>query len=437
MAWLDELLAISLDRRFTESYEECLARAFCKADDTFLQLDFTQIPDIRNQTIDWALDSCTKLVYTPQRMTLNTSTYWTYTINKYQQYAEEVLSLVKHKAAALRIWWFSGNAQITAEPVAAGLVNNTASFSYPTVALPLGFDFDCDLPPPCRLVYSGPSGLTSNRTVILEEAVIKAQKEVNKWSFSNRGVPEYIHNLISGLLFLYLSLGSILMLAISVIRYDVQLKSCLPTATTGVRPQLRNIAAYLQRDYPSLLESCFNVALYSFLHTQLPYITAELDRSLLPVSVAFGVFHITQIVRFLDPTSKATRSMRGFCGTMRELYLLAQGHQLTIVTECTCLKYKSKDTSSQASPKNPASKIGARFISPLTTFSEDIQHERKIMHAEQGKQTPAELAGYATETDSEYESDIEFLSLPITTATSTTSGDESDWAVVEDQAVVA
>jgi hypothetical protein len=429
---LDELLATSLDRRFTESYEECLARALREADATFLQLDFTQIPDIRNQTMNWAIDSCTKLMYTPQRTTPDISTYWTHAVNRYQRYAEEVLSLVKHKAAVLRIWLFSGNAQITAEPVAAGLVNNTASFSYPTVALPLGFDFDCDLPPPCRLVYSGPPGLTSNRTVVLEEAVIKAQKEVNRWSSSNRGVLKYIHNLIGGLIFLYLSLGSIFMLAISVIRYDVQFKSCLPTATTGVRPQLRNIAAYLQEDHPFLLESCFDVALYSLLHTQLPYITTELDRSLLPISVAFGVFHIIQIVRFFDPTSKATRSMRSFCRTMRELHLLAQGHRRTIITKCNCLKYNNKDTSSQAVPTNPASKIGARFISPLTTFSEDIQHERKIMHAEQGKQTSAELPGYATETDSEYESDTEFLNLPITTATPTPSENESDWAVVED-----
>lgn len=187
----------------------------------------------------------------------------------------------------------------------------------------------------------------------------------------------------------------------------------------------------MTRDEKLALGLFINTALYKLLHYEFDFITSEFDCLLLPIGLGFCVFHIPQALVFLNPVPGPTETLRSFCRAIHELYLIARGASVPEPTpkeECS--------PSAASSPPKPASKIGARFISPLTSISEDLQQERKAMHEEQDRQRDDvdPEYGYATETDSEYDSDVQHASYVDLTggATPMVVDDGEEWAVVED-----
>ncbi|UPX17265.1 DNA-(apurinic or apyrimidinic site) lyase [Ascochyta rabiei] len=427
---LDRISGATLDRRYGENYEQCLARGLYLAEDAFLGLDLTQYPEVRNRTMEWATHNCGRLLHTPQLLRPEVLRFWTPT-SKYRQFAEQAFTRIRTRAALLRRLWFGVESRLAPKPIVAEQSNSTAKRSKLATRMPFSLTLDCHGPPPCRLVDSRSSNSTS-RSASSEDAVASALKQVQKWSWPFDRVFRINRYMVSALALLQTLFGALFLLAVLVSRPRPQPKSLLSTRLAGVWPRVCNAIARLHKDEELALGLFINSAMYALLHYQLEYVIEEFDRPLLPVGAAVCAFHVPQTLAFFDPVSIKTETVRSFCRSIKELYMISQGaepHQLA-VQEC-------RRSVCQPSDAKPASKIAARFISPLTPISEDIQQERKAMHAEQGKRPCADFgleAGYATETDSDYDSDVQQASYVDLTggATPTFSEDGSDWSVVED-----
>ncbi|KAF2621800.1 hypothetical protein BU25DRAFT_463404 [Macroventuria anomochaeta] len=434
---LDNLLSTTLDRCYMESYEHCLARGLYKADNMFLGVDFTQFSDVRNQTMDWATDNCDRLLYTPQLYAPNTSRLWT-TANNIRRAAEKALRLFQYKATLLRCKLHGMNPRLAAKPIVVEANNNIAKRSEVPAEMPFGFGLDCEGRAHCRLIYSGLSASATDRKTI-DEAVVKASKEVFKWSYPFERIFRVNGYMISLLSLLQPLLGNFFLLAVLLSRPRPQSKAKLPLSARLARAWMRicNNIAYLQHDEKLALGLIINTALYALLHYQLEYIISEFDQILLPVGLGFCVFHAIQALAFLDPEVATKETLRSFCRATKELYLMIQDIESFPEPTSKTQVPSAHSEAIIASVAKPASKIGARFISPLTPISEDLQQERKVMHAEQGNQPGDDVEPryrYATETDSEYESDVQHATYVdlVGGATPTVSEDGEEWTVVED-----
>ncbi|KAJ4341753.1 alpha,alpha-trehalase nth1 [Ascochyta clinopodiicola] len=426
---LGHLSGATLDRRYSENYEQCLTRGLYFADDVYLGLDLTQYPEVRNRTMEWVTDNCGRLLHTPQLLRPEVFRFWTAT-SEYRLFAEKFFARIRTRAALLRCRWFGTNPRPAAKSIVVGQRNSTAERTKMPTKMPFGIILDCAGPPPCRLVESKSSNSTTS-SKSPEDAVVAARKQVKKWSWSFDRVFRVNRYMISVFALLQPLFGNLFFLTILVSRPRPQLKSTLSTRS-GVWLRICSAIARLHKDQELALGLAINSALYALLHYELEYVIEEFDRLLLPVGAGFCAFHVPQILAFFDPVSKKTESIRSFCRAIKELYIISQGAESPrlAVEEC-------RRSARQRSDARPVSKIAARFISPLTPISEDIQQERKAMHAEQGKRLGADFepeAGYATETDSDYDSDVQHASYVDLTggATPTVSEDGSDWSVVDD-----
>lgn len=441
---LEMLLDTPLNRCSMESYEECLFRGLNTAGDMFSGIDFTHNPYIRNQTADWITNNCGRLIHTPQLSTperyVASSGDWERVSDKYRQYAVEAFSLIKDKTALLWVWWSGENSQLDAVPIVLESTNTTRQLQR-SLEMPFGFSLDCEEPPPCRLVYTGQFYSSADETLTSEEAIDRARKEVKKWSWSFDRVLDINSYMLILMAFLQSLLLNFFLLETIVPRLHSRPAPSRPTpslSTTiaGTWSHIWNVTIHLQGDEQLVLGLIIHVTLYSLLHTQLGYLTAEFDRPLLPVGAGFCVFHFLHILAFMDITLGKTESLGSGCRALRELHLIAQGHELPqlIPKKRSCSSREDKDTSSKA---QPASKITTRFISPVTSISEDILHERKAMYAERGihPRTNSEVeVGSVVEADSDYDSDVQHASYVDLTggADPMVSEEGSDWCVVED-----
>ncbi|KAF9692792.1 hypothetical protein EKO04_008988 [Ascochyta lentis] len=425
---MDYLFSATLDRRYGESYEQCLARGLYLVDEVFFGLDFTQNPEVRDWTMEWATDSCGRLLHTPQLLRPETFKFWKMA-SRYRQLAEKAFILIKYRAALLRCRWFGMDPpRLAAKPI---VVEQNNSSTKPPVKMPFGFALNCDGSPPCRLIYSGPSNSNTSKTTS-ENAVVEARKQVKKWSWPLDKALRFNDYIVGTFTFLQALLESLFLLAILISRPLSQPKSSSSARLAGVWPRICNVIARFNEDEQLAIGLIINTALYALLHYQLQYIIEEFDRPLLPIGAGFCAFHVPQILAFFDPVSDKIDSIRSFCRATKELYMISQG------ADPPQLADKDRRLAArQSSDAKPASKIVTRFISPLTPISEDIRQEREAMHAEQGRQLCADLefeAGYATDSDSDYDSDVQHASYVDLTggATPTISEDGSDWSVVED-----
>lgn len=434
---LTNLLDTTLDRRYMEtSYEDCLARGLHKANHVFRGFDFTSNPSIRNQTADWVTTNCRRLLYTPQVHSLRASMLRT-RADDIRHALEEVLKLVRQRLALLQCRLKGGNLRLAAKPVIMDSANNTNKRPRMLPDMPYGFGLECKDQSRCHLVYSGPTTSSKGRKT-LKDAVADARKEVHKWSWKFEKVYrviDYLHSplaILQPLLIIFYLLATLVNLRR---RQPSEPKMSFAAKHARAWNRICYIVAHLQHDERHTVGLIINTALYALLSFQLKYIIVEFDRVLLPVGLGFCVFHFVQATAFIDVES-ADESLHHVVRAVKELYLIAQGSE--VLPESKSAKRSSstprKPTSSPAT--KPASKIATRFISPLTPISEDLQRERKAMHAEQGKEPCDDVEpqyGYATETDSEYDSDVQHSSYVDLTggATPTVSEGEDDLVVVE------
>jgi hypothetical protein len=276
-----------------------------------------------------------------------------------------------------------------------------------------------------------------------KDALREADREAKKWSWSAKLSNVLDTNIYAIYLLLCLQalLAHIYFLADILSRPRLPSQRCSWVRVKALPSRLCHRLATLQGDELVFL-GCFpNVVLYALLHTQVKYIISEFDSPLLPVGCSCFVFHSVQMVVFFDPTSDGTEHLRGLYRSIKELYLIARGVE---VPELTISKPTPRRPSAPCNRTtacstilNPASKITARFISPLTPISEDLKQELKAIHTEQGKRCRDDVEpqyGYATESESGYDSDeqhADYVDLA-GGATPTVSEDEAGWSVVDE-----
>ncbi|KAJ4983775.1 hypothetical protein SVAN01_10753 [Stagonosporopsis vannaccii] len=434
---LGVLLSTTMEQQYQESYEACLARGLCSANKIFLGINFTPYPNARNQTMDWVMDNCDRLHYTPSVVTSDTSTFLKI-MNKLRESAEGVLTLFKHRAALLRSKIRGIGRPLAAEQTVLRSGHNTTTRSRMPERMPLGFKLDCEGRTRCRLLYSGPNRSIVNEKTTLEIAA-ETRTDLYRRSLLFKKIFDITGHIISMLailqtLLLACYLGSVRLSCPLPLRQSTS--SPETSRTARIRWLLHSAVTSFTHDEKLALGLFINTALYTLLHHNFDFITSEFDRLLLPVGLGFCAFHTPQVMLFfLDLDSHNTETLLSFCRATHELYLIVRGCSVPDLEpeEDSC---PLRSAPAASSPTKHTSKIGARFISPLTSISEDLRQERKAMHAEQGKPRDdiEPQYGYATDIDSDYDSDIQHASYVDLTggATPMVFEDGEEWAVVEE-----
>jgi hypothetical protein len=100
---LDTLTHGHLPLRFLETHEDCLVRGAYAAYSRALPGDYTDFPEIRNQTLAWIADSCEK-IFTPQAQQLTPKTQLAIIWHHWRQEAENLLQIMKYKLGNARGW---------------------------------------------------------------------------------------------------------------------------------------------------------------------------------------------------------------------------------------------------------------------------------------------------------------------------------------------
>jgi hypothetical protein len=435
----NNLYETALQRRNKETnYEDCLARGLHEANHVFGRLDFTSNPNIRNQTADWVQSNCDRLFYTPQVHSLKTSRLRVQT-EEIRQAIEQLLRRVRYRLAILGYKLQGDNPRLAAKPflVRTPIKANNRPRVLPD--MPYGFSLECQDQTRCRLVYSGPTAPDKTfRTP--KDAVSDARKEVEKWSYTHKFERMYrVLNFMRRPLAVLQPLLIMCYLLATMAAIDqhqplpklsfVERRKCVWKGicyiVTHFHEQERHAVGFL-----------INTALYALLGFQLEYILPEFDRLLLPVGLGLCAFHSVLAGMFLDLPRKdcPDESIHDTGRAVAELCLIAKGIEVPEL-DPQWRRASAPKKQVPAPAAKPASKIAARFISPLTPIAEDLQQERKVMHAEQGK--PLRDAyfqyGYATETDEEYNSDVERDSyVDLASGVTPTDSEDDDLIIVEE-----
>ena len=406
---LSNLHHVTLQRSYKETrYEDCLVRGLNRANLVLGGLDFTSNPHIRNQTADWVTSNCDQLFYTPQVHSLMESKL-RIRIEEIRSSIKELLRLVRHRLMLLQTKVRVENPRLAAKFPVMDLITKNDKRPRVLPDVPYGFGLECKDQARCRLVHAGQT--TPAKTAkTLKDAVTGARKEVEKWSYNFERMFRGVHFLVEALAWLQLlCIGKYLLFtAISMRRPFPKPEPKLTFAEkkAHVWKFICYRAAHVEHQEKHAIGLLINTALYALLGYQLEYIIPEFDRLLLPVGLGFCVFHTLYALSFIDPASKEypDESLHDVARAVEELCLIVQGIEPT-----KAAPKKASTPKPKASPAKPASKIATRFISPLTPIAEDLQQERKAMHAEQGKSLDdaGELSGNVPETDEDDDSDVE------------------------------
>ncbi|KAJ4370235.1 alpha,alpha-trehalase nth1 [Didymella sp. IMI 355093] len=409
----NNLYETALHRRNKETnYEDCLARGLHEASHVFGSLDFTSNPQIRNQTADWVQSNCDRLFYTPQVHSLKSSKLRVQT-EMIRQAIEELLRRVRCRLAILQYKLQGGNPRLAAKPFLVRIPIKANNRPHVLPDMPYGFSLERQDQTRCRLVYSGPT--TPDKTSkTLKDAVSDARKEVDKWSYTDKFERMYcVLNFIRRPLAVLqpLLIMCYLLVAMAAIDHPQSLlRLYFVERKARVWKGICHIIARFSNQERHAVGFFINTALYALLGFQLVHILPEFDRLLLPVGLGLCAYHSVLAGMFLDSPREGCpdESIHDIGRAAAELYRIAQGIEVPELAPQWRRASAPKKQVPAAAAK-PASKIAARFISPLTPIAEDLQQERKVMHAEQGKPLHDVYSQYgnAIETDEEYNSDVE------------------------------
>ncbi|KAF3046899.1 DNA N-glycosylase and apurinic/apyrimidinic (AP) lyase [Didymella heteroderae] len=432
---LSNLHHVALQRSYKETrYEDCLIRGLNKANHVFGGIDFTSSPHIRNETADWVITNCDRLFYTPQLNRLRESKL-RIRAEEIRKSIEELLRLVRYRLAVLQCKLHHGNPRLAAKPFIVESVTKTDKRPRVLPDVPYGFSLECQGQSRCRLIHSGPS--TQDRTMkTLKDAIADASKEVKKWSYNFERLFHCMAYLIRPLAILQPLVVVFYLLATTLTMRSPPAPAPQLTFVEKTARVWKHICccadAHLDPQEKHTVGLLINTALYALLGFELEHIIPEFDRLLLPVGLGFCIFHSVHAVVFVEPAPEdySDESLYDIVRAVRESRLIAQGIEIP-----ERAPIKAPSPKSKTSLAKPASKIAARFISPLTPIAEDLQQERKAMHTEQGKplDDDDELSGYATETNSEFDSDVERASYVGLAGGVTPTDSEDDGLVIVEE----
>jgi hypothetical protein len=184
---VDNLLSTQLNRGFMETHQDCLARGLEQADYELFGLAW-QYPDIRTQVMDWTMENCGRLQYTPQVVAQHPTpqqtvlTYWADAKYRSRRMLEGALGAIRQQARHVWIRLSSAfldnkSASIT-KHVSVSANTTTAPFSIRSLPkVPFGFALSCDPLQSCRLVYPPVPSLHSDQVTISPKALAKLKRQ--------------------------------------------------------------------------------------------------------------------------------------------------------------------------------------------------------------------------------------------------------------------
>jgi hypothetical protein len=380
---LDQLLKTELQWQYMESHQHCLVRGLFTAKKYMPVADaFEMHSDIRTQTLNWISENCDRLFFTPQVHPSNMS-FLRKVAEDARRVAKDALALLKYRALLLRRR-FRGTKVNGQMMTTANQIFGESSYSREDPHLLPFFRLHCDEPARCRLVYLEKEYRWS------EEAsadFANANKDILRWSFSFK---KYLHTSIVLLFALYFLQACLLVCSAIALHLSLpQPKSPPGQSPKGILADLKLRIRQLfdHREMSVLILHFFhNVILCLPLCWQYMSYMFSSYGLLLPVGLGFIILFLIRFgVAFFFLIIGSKRNARNLYRASTELWKILQGDEafLDSLSKKGTKRPKRTSISPPTAPAaKPASKIGARPISPATSLAEDLQQARETLHAE-------------------------------------------------------
>jgi hypothetical protein len=195
---LDKVLSSQLNRGFMETHEDCLVRGLKEANYELYGLGF-QYPDMRTQVMDWTMENCGRLQYTPQVVIQDPTpqqavlTYWADASYRSRRMLEGALGAVQQQARRFLKLLSSAFTNRKPSPLTehVPVSANTSGTLPPSRALhkvPFGFALRCEPTESCRLVYPSGSSNRANKVSVSREVLAKLKREIKEMRDASRQV---------------------------------------------------------------------------------------------------------------------------------------------------------------------------------------------------------------------------------------------------------
>ncbi|CAO2651929.1 Nn.00g002120.m01.CDS01 [Neocucurbitaria sp. VM-36] len=438
---LDSLLSSQLSRGFLESHEECLARGLRTADDQFISF-WLAYPDIRNQTMDWVMDNCGRLLYTPQVSDPSLQqAVWVYLAQasyRGRQMAQGVLEFVKQKTYWI-LDWLCNTDPVWDSPIYFERVSayNPAltSLSQKQIRPKMPFDFalDCDNYGPCRLVYPLLSGLPVEKAMISAEAVSKSMRKTHQLRTltANLGALRRVANpLVSVFL---LAQGFLLVICdlIGAFVPETALPSTTtfeegrPTIDTNLLPISKATKLHVSKEQKYVI--CFaTIEVVSLLVSMfLEHATSSGSTLIMMLGVYMAMVGFSMLIGFLVPP-RQLENVLPVRELVKELYQIIRARK---IPDTAGDQKGSEDAGALTEVEEASSQFGKGGSSDSEDSS---QTDLTAKYEEQNDATRSEL-DTDTEPDSDSDADIDEESFTdlAGSVTPPLTGVDSDWSVVD------
>ncbi|KAF2023749.1 hypothetical protein EK21DRAFT_118471 [Setomelanomma holmii] len=448
---LDKLLSTQLSRRFGETYEECLARSLVEANDAFFGLGF-QYPEIRQPTVEWAMENCGRLLFTPQRViaTLQEAVLhavvrqrWALGVYRARLLTEKFCSLVtsswNHWLARVRSHLaVPGDTPTHHRPTTDGNVRDQLLSSLPA-KLPFGFDLACDGKSLCRPVYTQ----LPDKATISNDNVTKSIRKVQELSTFRTKLNIFQH-LMACLALFFVPFQVVFLVAYLVM--SVYIRKTAPSR----KPQ-RITATLSSQTFFDRWSSEENYAVISIAF-QLLAMVGHVITERLPkdadYSIMFGLMFfmigVTLLIQLFVPAERL-ENVFNIREVVKELYVIAKSRDVESVAGPNPPKVNSDapfgnkqpladrqqnqdnvqpHSTASASSGQPESLTHLPEVSLDSTVQEDLREELNALRQKHKQQAYVESL-------SEFESEEEEFVDLAGSITPMTTDVESGWSVVE------
>jgi hypothetical protein len=468
---LEALLSTQLNRAFMETHEDCLIRGLKKADYELFGYAF-QYADMRAQVMDWTMENCGRLQYTPQLVHEVPSpqqvvmTYWAHMSYRSRQTVERALGFMKQIWSRVVGRNHPQSNSTTNRTAPTG--NDAAKISWDQrlrTEVPFGFTLHCSPTKPCRLVYPLASALRSDKMGVSPEHLAKIRREAKVLHTFSVHLASHRHAIERAIIILLVA-ESFLMLVACV----ATVLTPLPAAIQAVSKEKRALAPFYQSDVfkeerYTVVSFLIEVAAIKALAMLEKGVAASWSKDF---TLLFGLgmilLGLTMLISFFFASKKLENAFR-VCGLVKEIYLIARGRDLPdkekeVVTPSAAIKQTTHKATSISNskekqevvkpPKSEQFKYVERIVhapliiteepkphhrlaDPTATVQEDLEAERKSLHKEI-KQAALDNGesefGSDTDTDSELEQERSFVDLASGVTPDITEA-ESGWSLVD------
>ncbi|KAF1829620.1 hypothetical protein BDW02DRAFT_602389 [Decorospora gaudefroyi] len=434
---LDTLLSSQLNRAFMETHEDCLVRALRQANDELFDIGL-RYRDIREPVMEWAMDNCGRLQYTPQLVHEEPNpqqavlTYWADLNYRSRQMVEHALGFVKHKANWM---WSRFCSESFTQTVPAHVLHASPGENpgKPTphgkhlMQAPFGFALSCEQPQPCRLVYPVTSAMLYDKLGVSPQTIGKserASKELEDFGLRLKKFRGAIDNSLAVLIptQFFLALAFLVALAAT-----VPLSDAVPEEQLTFASFIHEVMPKEER-YAICSLGLETVTVLAFYILEEGSGLSWGEEFALTSGLIMMLLGFTMFVCFFLPSSELEDVVR-FCALVKELYLIARDRALPSEKEDVDVTasadegrrlhentksdtgeevMKNTEVQSQLDVQRPFKqyyRLHHRLADPTTTVQEDMEAAPNAMHDEQAGQAKQATVDADVETEFDFDTD--------------------------------